>query len=71
MRAAVARGTVEQDVAPEVQRRAALLEELRKQTQAYLAHAAPHLGDPDIKERADRLVAIWNELWAQWSDPTW
>ena len=70
VRAAVARGTVEQDVAPEVQRCAAVLEDLRKETQGYLARAAPHLADPDIKERADRLVAIWNELWTQWSDPT-
>jgi len=69
VKAAVARGTVAQDVAPQVQRCAAVLGTLRAETQAYLAVAAPHHADPDVKERSDRLVAIWTELWAQWSDP--
>lgn len=69
VKAAVARGTVAQDVAPQVQRCAAVLGTLRAETQSYLAVAAPHHADPDVKERSDRLVAIWTELWAQWSDP--
>jgi hypothetical protein len=52
-----------------VQRCAAVLGTLRAETQAYLAVASPHHADPDVKERSDRLVAIWTELWAQWSDP--
>ena len=70
VRAAVARGTVSQEVAPQVQRCAEVLEQLRTETQGYLARAAPLHADPDVRERSDRLVAIWNELWAQWSDPT-
>ena len=70
VRAAVARGTVSQEVAPQVQRCAEVLEELRTETQGYLVRAAPLHADPDVRERSDRLVAIWNELWAQWSDPT-
>jgi len=69
VKAAVARGTVAQDVAPQVQRCADVLGTLRVETQAYLAVAAPHHADSDVKERSDRLVAIWTELWAQWSDP--
>ncbi len=61
VKAAVARGTVTQDVAPQVQRCAAVLGTLRAETQAYLAVAAPHHADPDVKERSDRLVAIWTE----------
>ena len=70
VKAAVARGTVAQEVAPQVQRCADVLSTLRVETQAYLVVAAPHHADSDVKERSDRLVAIWTELWAQWSDPT-
>ena len=69
VKAAVARGTVAQDVAPQVQRCAAVLGTLRAETQSYLAVAAPHHADPDVKERSDRLVAIWTGRWAEWSDP--
>jgi hypothetical protein len=69
VRASAREGTIEQVVRPEVQAFADAIDRLRQATADYLALAAPQFGaDPQLRERADRLVQTYQLLHAQFLD---